>query len=211
MTHFKQGAEANGRARNKPCFIFATYIDFLVPSFGGKLHDAQNILWTSGFLLLFGNFQSHMRWGGGLNFVSVWEWAVHCKGWIVVDYGRYLRRWEAKWPSSTASSPCPWSWLTRHRFNQSLEINYLWAPFCGFLTLYLCLPITITHSHNLAQTTVVSPIIIGEKPTRPLRPPHSLESGPANDQSVFLMWIYKIEICLESLWIFENVLPRHRA
>ena len=33
----------------------------------------------------------------------------------------------------------------------------------------------------------MSPIIIGEKPARPLRPPHSLELGPANDQSVFLM------------------------
>ena len=48
-------------------------------------------------------------------------------------------------------------------------------------------PVSITHSHNLGQTSVVSPIIIGEKPARPLRPPHSLELGPANDQSVFLM------------------------
>ena len=74
MTHFKQGPEANGRARNKTCFISAAYIDFLVATFGGKLHDAQKILWTFGFLLLLATFNFHRRGGGDshtdLNFVS---------------------------------------------------------------------------------------------------------------------------------------------
>ena len=41
-------------------------------------------------------------------------------GWIVGDYGRYLSRLHPEWPSSVASAPYPWSWLTGHRFNQSL-------------------------------------------------------------------------------------------
>ena len=83
MTHFKQGPEANGGARNKTCFISATYIDFLVATFAGKLHDVQKLLWTFGFLLLLATF--NLRGGGGgdsqthLNFVSsvcVWaQWA----------------------------------------------------------------------------------------------------------------------------------------
>ena len=59
----------------------------------------------------------------------------------------------------------------------------------------------------------MSPIIIGEKPARPLSPPHSLELGPANDQSVFLMPVdlENLDIWKAFGFVFQMYCPEEKS